>query len=223
VGLALGAAARPRIRVYANNGWGDAAERWLRLIGALRVFNAGRFGAALKPLLPLLVPTFSPAGFAVTVPASPPLCKLYLRPVAPAWSAVRVLAHAILASRAVWFIAAIESALERPLEALPDHALVVSMVGSADGGALDLKLDLCGHCLTNAGIDNAKLIDRLGLALCLDPAPYRAMIEDLGESAMRVPNDMVAFVGIGGDAIGRDRINAYLTPCKVDGATAVAA
>jgi hypothetical protein len=223
VGLALGAAARPRIGVYANNGWGDASERWLRLIGALRVLNAGQFGASLRPLLPLLVPVFSPAGFAITVPSSPLLCKLYLRPTAPAWSAVRGLATAVLGSHADEFIAGIENAFERPLEALPDHALVVSMAGSATGGALDLKLDLCGHCLTNAGIENAKLIDRLGLALGLDPIPYRDMIEDLGEFAMQVPNDMVAFVGIGGDAIGRDRINVYLTPSKVDGATAVAA
>jgi hypothetical protein len=216
VGLAISPGARPRLRLYANIGWGDATERWLRLIGALRQLNAGRFGASLEPLLPLLVPVFSPAGFAVTVPASPLLCKLYLRPIAPPWSAARGLAQAVLAWRADGFIAAIENALGQPLEALPDRALVVSMAGSAAGGALDLKIDLCGHCLFHDDAEPARVIEQLGLLLGLDSSAYRATIEDLGQSANRVPSDMVAFVGIGRDAIGRDRVNVYLTPPEAD-------
>jgi hypothetical protein len=221
VGLATGATTRPRVRLYANNGWGDTTARWLRLVDALRQLNAAQFAASLQPLLPLLVPAFSPAGLAVTVPASPLICKLYLRPIASPWSALRALAPAILASRAEGFIAAIENALAQSLEALPDRALVVSMAGSAAGGALDLKLDLCGHCLFDDDAETARVIERLGLSLGLDASPYRAMIEDLGQPAVRVPNEMIAFVGIGGTAIGKDRINVYFTPSKVDRASAL--
>lgn len=211
VGVAAGAAAQPRLRLYANNGWGDTSERWLRLIGALRLLNAGQFGASLQPLLPLLVPAFSPVGFAVTVPAYPLLCKLYLRPIGIRWSAIRELARATMATRADGLLAAIEDGLTRPLEALPDRAMVVSVAGSACGGSLDLKLDLCGHCMFHDDVEAAVAIERLSLSLGLDASPYRALIEDIGES-VALPGNLVAFVGVGRNATGADRINVYLTP-----------
>lgn len=212
VGLATGATIGPRVRIYANNGWGDMTERWLRLIRALRELHAGRFAASLQPLLPLILPVFSPAGFAVTVPATSLLCKLYLRPIASPWSAIRALARSLLAARAGVFIAGIEDALGQPLETLPERAAVVSMAGPAAEGPLDLKLDLCGHCLFDDDTRAVRVIERLGYAFGLDPSPYRAMLEDLGETATRVPKEMVAFVGIGGNATGADRLNVYLTP-----------
>jgi hypothetical protein len=211
VGVAVGAAVRPRLRLYANNGWGDTTARWLRLIGAMRRLNAGQFGASLQPLVPLLLPAFSPVGFAVTVPASPLLCKLYLRPIGRPWSAIRELARTVLASRADGFIAAIENGMGRPLEALPDRAVLVSVAGFASGGPLDLKLDLCGHCLFNDDTEAAIAIERLSLSLALDASPYRVTIEDLGEPAT-LPGNRVAFVGVGGNANGGDRINVYLAP-----------
>lgn len=221
VAFALGAAAPPRVRLYANNGWGDATERWLRLIRALRQLNAGYFGASLQPLLPLLLPAFSPAGFAITVPTSPLLCKLYLRPITPPWSVVRVLARSVLGSRAGRFIVGVEDALGQPLETLPDRALVVSLAGSAAGGALDLKLDLCGHCLFEDDARAARVVERLALSLGLESSPFHAMIEDLAGSGMRLSKNMVAFVGVGGNATGGDRINVYFTPSATEERSAV--
>lgn len=212
VALATGAAVRPRVRLYANNGWGEMTERWLRVIRALRQLHAGCFGASLQPLLPLIQPVFSPAGLAVTFPATPLLCKLYLRPVAPPWSVVRALARSLLEARAGPFIAGIEDGLGQPLETLPARALVVSMAGLAAGGPVDLKLDFCGHCLFDGDSRAARAVERLGCAFGLDPAPYRAMATDLGGTSGQVPEKAVAFVGIGGNASGADRINVYLTP-----------
>jgi hypothetical protein len=212
VGVAVTGHGAPRVRLYANNGWGDATERWLRLIRALRQLNAGGFGAMLQPLLPLLVPAFSPNGFAVTVPASRPVCKLYLRPTMRPWGTVRALAGAVLAHHADALIGAIEDGLGQPLESLPDRALVVSMAGFASGEALDLKLDLCGHCIFTDDSQATRAIDRLGQSLGLDPSPYHAAVEDLGWSGKRLPKEMVAFLGVGGTANGGDRINVYLTP-----------
>ena len=208
----MGSSARPRVRLYANNGWGEPTARWLRLISALRQLNAGRFGAGLQPLLALLVPAFSAAGFAVTLPPSPPLCKLYLRPIAPPWSTVRALAQAVLGPRSGGFITAIEDGLGQSLETLPERALIVSISGSAAGGPLDVKLDLCGHCLFEDDARPARVVERLGRSLGLDISPYRAMAEDLGGLRTRIPHDMVAFVGVGSNAAGENRINVYLTP-----------
>jgi hypothetical protein len=212
LGLAIGTQGRSRLRLYANNGWGDETERWLRLIRALRALNAGGFGAALQPLLPLLLQTFSPSGFAITVPGHPLLCKLYLRPIAPPWSAVRTLAQSVLASHAEDFIVGIEDALEQPIETIPRRALVVSVAGSAAGGTLDLKLDFCGHCLFENAERASRVVAQLGQSFGLSLAPYGAAVEDLGGAGLRLPNGMVAFIGVGGTARGNDRVNVYLTP-----------
>lgn len=216
VGFAMDGTARPRLRLYANNGWGDPNARWLRLIAALRQLNAGGFGASLQPLLALLVPAFSPAGFAITMPTSPPLCKLYLRPLGSPWSAVRAVAHAVLGPGSSAFIAAIEDGLERPLETLPERAVILSTAGSAAGGPIDVKLDFCGHCLFEEDGGPARAVERLGRSLGLDTAPYHAMCEDLGGFGTLIPHELVAFVGVGANAAAENRMNVYLTPPAVD-------
>jgi len=212
VGFALDSSCRPRLRLYANNGWGDATERWLRLIAALRQLEAGRFGAALQPLLPLLVPVFSPAGLAVTLGSQTPLCKLYLRPFAPPWTAVRAVATSVLGAASSKFITAIETGLEASLEALPERSLVLSTAGGAQGGPLDLKLDFCGHCLFEEDSKPERLIERLGRSLRLSTSPYEAIRHDLGQPGLRLPHAMLAFIGIGADTFDAHRINVYITP-----------
>jgi hypothetical protein len=209
VGLAAGGAIGPRLRVYANAGWGGATGRWLRLITALRELDAGGFGARLEPLLPRLVPEFNLAGFAVTIPATPLLCKLYLRPAGSGWNAARAVANALLGARSETFVAAIEETLG-PLEELPPRALVLSIAGSAAGGALDLKLDFCGHCLFDSEARAGHAVERLAHSFGLDLAPYHAMLADLGPPSAGAQR--VAFVGIGREPDGADRINIYFAP-----------
>ena len=216
VGFAIDGAAQPRVLVYANIGWGEPTDRWLRLIAALRQLNAGAFGAALQSLLPLLVPAFSPAGFAVSVPPSCLQCKLYLRPLANPWHAVRAVSQAVLGSQSVAFVAAIEDGFERSLETLPERALVLSTAGTAAGGPLDVKLDLCGHCLFDGSSRPTRVVERLGRSLGVDTAPYLAMSEDIGGAGTRIPHDMVAFVGVGASVLGENRINVYVTPPTLD-------
>jgi hypothetical protein len=212
VGFAMDGRSRPRARVYANNGWGDQTARWLRLISGLRALDAGGFGASLQPLLPLLEPKFSPAGLAVTLPSTPPLCKLYLRPLGPPWSAVRAVAREILGSNAGAFVAAIEDGLEQSLETLPERSVLLSVAGSAAGGPLDVKFDLCGHCLFEDDHRPARVVERLGRSFGLDTSTYDAMSEDVGGFGARIPHHMVAFVGVGASAAGEHRMNVYFTP-----------
>jgi hypothetical protein len=219
VGFAVGPGTQPRLRLYANNGWGDTTERWMRLIRALRSLNAGGFGARLEPLLGWLLPSFTPNGFAITLPPTSPLCKLYFRPSAEPWGAVRAMAQAVLGSGAPTFLAAIEDAFERPLESFPHRALVLSMSGPAIGGPLDFKLDLCGHCLFSNDTSPPRTLERLANALGLNTAPYASMVADCGGHGMTLPHEMIAFLGIGAGAAG-SRVNVYFTaPCfgRLDG------
>ena len=216
VGCALDHTGQVRVRLYANNGWGNATARWLRLIAALRQLNAGGFGNALQPLLTLLVPAFSPAGFAVTLPPAPRLCKLYLRPLAYTGSAVRVVVRAVLGPGSDSFIRGLEEGLEQSLDTLPERALILSTAGSAAGGPLDIKLDLCGHCLFDDDRQPARVIDRLGRSLGMDTSPYDAMTEDIAGAGRSMPHDMVAFVGVGANAAAENRMNVYLTPRPLD-------
>ena len=212
VGFAMNDMGKSRVRLYANNGWGDLSERWLRLIDGLRRLNAGGFGARLEPLLPLLLASFSPAGLAVTLSALPPVCKLYLRPIASPWLATHALARAVLGQRSGSFISALEGGLGQSMETLPERALIVSMAGSASGGPLDLKLDLCGHCLFQEDTQATRIIERLAALFELDASPYHAMIENLCLADTRMPHKMVAFVGVGANPSGECRMNLYLTP-----------
>ena len=217
VGFAMDRDGGACLNLYANNGWGDSETRWLRLIGALRQLKAGGFGSELQPLLPLLVPVFSPAGFAVTLPPFPPICKLYLRPFAEPWTTVRALAQVLLSSGSDTFLGAIEDGFERALETVPPSALILSTSGPAAGGLLDLKLDLCGHCLFENDFAPVRAVERLGRAVGLDTSGYHAMAEDFGARGTPLSHEMVAFVGVGQNAAAENRINVYLTPPPMDG------
>lgn len=210
VAVAASSSGSLRIRLYTNNGWGSLESRWLRLVDTLRSLGAGGFGARLEPHLPVLLPTFGPAGFAITLPSSPLLCKLYLRPHADPWSSVRSLATSILGpevSRRL--LDSIEHGCGRTLESLPTKALVMSVAGTADGGPLDLKLDLCGHCLFDGTAAATEMIQRAAGSLGLDTGPYHAMRDDIVASGRSDANP-VAFVGIGATPLADYRVNVYL-------------
>lgn len=211
VGFAMDSKASPRLRVYANNGWGDPTARWLRLIDALRALNAGGFGAHLQRLLPLLQDGFSPAGLAVTLPSSPALCKLYLRPIASPWAGARAIAREILGSGADGFVAGIEDGFEQRLETLPDRSFLLSVAGPAVGGPIDVKFDVCGHCVFEDDDRPERVFRRLARSFGLDRSAYDMMARDLCGPVEKVPHQMVAFVGVGGTAAGKHRLNVNLT------------
>ena len=180
----------------------------------MRKLNAGGFAAGLLPFLGLLVPSFSPAGFAIT-PGSPPRCKLYLRPLISPLGPIRGLAHSILGQVSTTLIAAIEDGFEQSLESLPHRALILSTSGFSTGGPLDFKLDLCGHCLFKEDGGARRAIERLGHSLSIDTLPYRAMCEDIGAFGMQMPHKMIAFVGVGANTAAEFRMSVYLTPPSI--------
>jgi hypothetical protein len=204
IGFAMSPGLPPKLRVYANNGWGDVQSRWLRLVNTLGCVGATGFASRLQSVLGLLVPAFSPVGFAVTVPAASPTCKLYLRPLAPAWPVVRRLAQELLSDGAEPFLKATEEGLGRRLEDLPAKSLLVSLSGKANGDALDLKLDFCGHCLFARADERVPELDRLAAAFGLSARSARQAMRDAACSE-------VAFIGVGSTAAGERRINVYLT------------
>ena len=215
VAVAYTAGDQCRLRLYANNGWGDLTERWLRLIRCLEAIGGAGFGQALRPHLSVLTEAFSPAGFAVTLPHEPTLCKLYLRPLGARWTECREVVHLVLGARGDAFLGTLEAALGCRLESLPGKALVLSVAGPATGGELDVKLDLCGHCVFPTDREARRTVRDLARGYGLDAAPYDRHLRELG-AARRGWRDLHAFVGIGAQPSGATRINIYLKPGKPD-------
>jgi hypothetical protein len=88
----------------------------------------------------------------------------------------------------------------------------VSVAGTANGGALDLKIDLCGHCIFQSAADAKQVIVRLAQQFELAPSTYAADVADLGGHDMELPEGMVAFIGVGAEPTGKARINVYVNP-----------
>lgn len=212
LGVAVGSQGRLGLRVYANCGWDDELSRWMRLIEAWRGLGAEGFAGALTPHIPLLTTGFSISGFAMTVTGTTPTCKLYLRPADGGWDSVKDLVREVLPDGAGAFLAKVSQGLGRPLEGVRLKSAVISLAGRADGGPLDFKLDLCGHCLPMVAISPAAAVDGLAGAFGLDPAPWHALQEAAGGEALSDPDRVIAFVGIGMDAYRQARLNVYMSP-----------
>ena len=203
---------RCRVRVYANNGWGDELERWLRLVRCLEALGGIGYAASIRPLLPLLTEAFSPAGFAVTFPEEPPVCKLYLRPIRNSWSECRKILHFTAAKRGVEFIARVEEGLGCELESVPNRALILSLATSLSGGPFDTKIDLCGHCLFASDIEAEKTVSRMANRFGLNQGPYRTLLDAIGFSGWQSAPQLHSFLGVGMASDGTVRVNIYAKP-----------
>ena len=215
IGVATGASAPARFRVYANIGWGGAEDRWLRLIRLLGDFDAQKFASRMFASLAPLLDAFVPAGFAVTMPSDPQHIKLYFRPFASPWAAVRQLAEAVCSQEFTVFLGQIEKSFGQSFEQLKWRSLVLSLSGPVDGGSWDIKLDFCCHCLFETGLQAIETVERLAAACNFNPSPCHAMLDDMGTSPEMLSPDAVAFIGIGANRKGTDRINVYFSPDAV--------
>lgn len=213
VGVAHGSDGSCRLRLYANNGWGDRLARWLRLIRCLAVLGGAGYGAAIRGLLPLLTDSFSPAGFAITLPDEPSLCKLYLRPIDVPWPACREVVNQVHGRAAASFLKGVEEGLGRSLETLPPNSLVLSVAAPLTGGELDVKLDFCGHCLFLSDSDARISVSRLVRIFDLHDGPYRQLLEAVGADEFEQTSPgLHAFVGIGAGPGAKVRVNVYAKP-----------
>lgn len=207
---------RCRVRVYANNGWGDELERWLRLISCLGKLSGSGYAASIRRLVPILTASFSPAGFAVTFPEEPAVCKLYLRPIGNSWAACRELLRITHGSGAVDFIAGLETGLGCKLEAVPERALILSLAAPLTGGDLDVKIDLCCHCIFASDLEAETTISRLATAFRSDQAPYKNLLEAIGSSGWRCRPELHSFLGVGSAPDGTIRLNVYAKPITAE-------
>ncbi len=206
-----------RVRVYANNGWGEELERWLRLVRCLDALGGTGYAASLRRLLPILTAAFSPAGFAVTFPQEPAICKLYLRPIGNSWSACREVFRLTHAPREVDFIAGLEKSLGCTLEVIPHRALILSLAAPLTGGDFDVKVDLCGHCIFASDVEAQETVFRFADAFALDRAPYRALLDAMGSSGWQSAPELHSFLGVGMAADGKVRVNVYAKPIPAEG------
>jgi hypothetical protein len=215
IGVAAGPSMAPRFRAYANIGWGTVEERWLRLIGLLGDFAAQGLAGKINVALPQLLESFQPAGFALTLPSRPTHVKFYFRPFAPPWASLGALMRCICEEAAEDIAARLEAAFGMRLSQLPWRSLVLSLSGPADGSSWDMKLDFCGHCLFRNGVEAVFTVERLAAAFGFSSVPCHEMLEDMGVPAAELSPDAVAFIGVGANRAGADRINVYFSPDAV--------
>lgn len=215
IGVAAGPGMAPRFRAYANIGWGTAEARWLRLIGLLGDFGTQGLAGKVNEALPQLLDSFQPAGFALTLPSQPAHVKIYFRPFAPPWVSLAGVMKLICEGAADEFAAGLEAAFGLRLSQLPWRSLVMSLSGPADGARWDIKLDFCGHCLFRTGVEAMTAVERLAAAFGFSSRPCQEMIEDMGVPVADLSPDAVAFIGVGANQNGADRINVYFSPDAV--------
>ena len=212
VAVAAVPASQLRLRVYANNGWGLELERWRRVSCALSDLAAESFRSALRSLAPMLVPYFSPAGLAVTVVPGSGAVKLYMRPRCKPWAILPELLRGTIGDAADGFLSAVEGGLGRSLSELPSHALVLSLAMPRQADVLDVKLDLCGHCLFASEESAGAAVDTLAMRLRLDPARYRRARTVIASASGSRASLRHAFVGFGFNPEAGARVEVYLEP-----------
>jgi hypothetical protein len=78
-----------------------------------------------------------------------------------------------------------------------------------------MKLDFCGHCLFRNGVEAVFTVERLAAAFGFSSVPCHEMLEDMGVPAAELSPDAVAFIGVGANRAGADRINVYFSPDAV--------
>lgn len=208
-GVAHFAGSAPAFLVYANVGWGGEFERWQRVTTCLGELAATDFARRLRVVAQEIVPHFAPAGLAIAISGEPPLIKLYLRPKTEPWQAGRhLLARAAEGGRDI--AQRIEVALgPHRLSRLRPSSLLMSMAGTADAQNLDVKVDLCGHCVFTSERDARARVARLAGLLSLSTEPYVAAISSLEDGPSRVAHD---FLGVGWEPGRGPRINVYVQP-----------
>lgn len=184
--------------IYATTRWGDPAARWTRAIAWLRDVSptAARSTAMLAELAAHT--TLISVGVEGSA-AGNARAKFYWRPNGSAPLAglgIPLLTHEALPA----FLADATEGM-----AVPASAIVGSVgVHLASGSIADVKLDLCGHCVSRSRIDWADRIDRYAQRHRLTGLPLAALDPE-------APVE-IAFVGLGVDDDHRPRLNVYLKP-----------
>lgn len=212
VAVAFGGGAA-RMRVYANIGWGPSLSRWERIGSALSGLAARGFGRSLRPLLGVLVPQFTPVGLAVTLPTEPLLLKLYLRPTGGGWESIASVLDRI-ATPGLDPLRKLPSLLDFTPSDIRERGLLLSFAGLATGGSLDVKVDVCGHCLFQEA-DPVRAIESLCSATDTDCIPYAHTLDAFREAGEPHIAPLHAFIGVGVHPTNGTRVNVYLKPPAV--------
>jgi len=209
VAVACGTDGEPKIRLYANNEWGDESSRWRRLVEVIRTLNGFGFGRFLRSHVSELASTFSPVGLAVTL-GRELILKLYLRPKCVPWRACSTLSGCPAFGIGTDLVALLEKCLRRRLD-VPIRALVLSLGATASGENPDFKLDFCGYHLFRSESEARETIERLACETRIDLQPYYQTLGVLDKGAPGGYQHFESFFGVGGGRRGL-RLNIYLRP-----------
>ena len=201
LGAAFAQGAAPRLRLYLNGSWGDAAQCRDRIVAFADRFRLGPLWARVHEQLP---DALTPLGLALTLaPGETPVGAIYLRAFGLRMADYARIADVAAGPSAAQAITQFGAALLGDEAAYPTPASVLSFgLGSLDRTApdaeLSAELEVCGHCLFQ---DDAEARARLLSAfatLDLDPGPYLTLAAALASSPHRPrPPRVHSFIGVG--------------------------
>jgi hypothetical protein len=195
IGVAFASGHAPRLKIYTNASWGSEHDRWARLEHFASHFRAlepwqkleGTLRAELKPL-----------GTAVTLAGKePPSGRIYLGAYGKRIAYYEALARSIHGDGFRRILQQYAECMLGNDYLYPTQSAVCSF-GVGAGAELDLKFELCGHCLFSSDVEAASRLRAWFEVANLDPADYLDVLDILSEGHLsdKAP-DLHVYVGVG--------------------------
>jgi hypothetical protein len=209
IGAAFATSRNPQLRIYVNGSWGREEDRWTRL----RRF-ASHFGALemWMEVEKLLAPEMKPLGSALTFARDEPTSgRIYVSAYGKLIKYYEELAEATGGDGFADMVREFAECLLGEDIAYPTPTAVCSF-GVAVGGSLDLKFELCGHCLFASDIDASDRLRSCFDAAGVDAVDYFHLLEVLSERALNdSATELHSYAGVG-IRQGQRYFSVYLKP-----------
>ncbi len=188
-------AQNPQLTIYINARWGAAGEMWARL----RHF-ASYFGVLgqWQELDAVLLAGLKPLGMALTFCEDRPTAgRIYLNAYGKHLGYYQRLMRPVTTER-----------FEQAFRRFADHMLgddcryptrsAVCSFGFSQRGPLDIKFELCGHCLFESDVEAEGKLRRWLESAGIDPAAYLDMLEVVADGRLSgIHPDLHCYVGVG--------------------------
>jgi hypothetical protein len=218
IGLGFRKNESTRLSIYFEGGWGSLEERWVRLFKLL-IAN-GCFGA-VEQLRRVIRPasTFSkPMGAAIDLDVQGiRKIKFYFRTFRTATERISmVLQRAGIVSHDDTIKMLTQTFLDDG-EDFPPSALVYYLAISPSTDRIEAtKIDVCAHCIGLGDREARNRWSSLARRLSIDIDDYLIALNVFSSSAgVSLRQECHALLGVGLDACGRIKLNAYLRPAII--------
>lgn len=209
IGVAFASGHAPRLKIYTNATWGSERDRWARLDRFASYFRA------LEPwqkLADTLATGLKPLGTAVTLTGKePPSGRIYLSAYGKRVAYYEELARSIHGESFRQLLQHYAECMLGDDYPYPTPSTVCSF-GTGAGTELDLKFELCAHCLFCSDVEAASRLRAWFEVAHLDPVDYFDVLDILSEERLNSQAlDLHVYTGVGLKQ-GKPYSTIYLKP-----------